>query len=222
MHCFKENNGIIEKYEIVFEKDKLENLKKRIINNCSEIDYYEIESDCSPEFNDRDYIKNFDFTFIKRKENHEEIREIYRYTYEKYTPPYLVILIDSLLSGNMLALSRILEYDASEKVDIDGKIEKVKNELVELIKTEDFDIDKKDSLDAELKRLKHKQRLNRNQQSVSSYYKELLKLIKFELVDTISMEDAKKAEMFFERTLIGNNLYINEEKDCKHLIIKNN
>ena len=99
MIYFRKNDEVIEKYQVDFDKEEIEKLKKEIINNCSFIQHEEYESDYSPRFTD-EIIRNFTYTPIeKEKEYFEETRDIYRYSYDEYKPPYLVKLINQLLNN---------------------------------------------------------------------------------------------------------------------------
>ena len=122
MIYFRKNDEVIEKYQVDFDKEEIEKLKKEIINNCSFIQHEEYESDYSPRFTD-EIIRNFTYTPTgKEKEYFEETRDIYRYSYDEYKPPYLVKLINQLLNGNSKAIDEILTYDISTKSSIDDRI----------------------------------------------------------------------------------------------------
>ena len=87
MIYFKKNDELIEKYQIIFNKEKVEKLKSEIINNCSFITHEEYESDYSPRFTD-EIIRNFKCSLTgKKKDYFEETRDIYLYSYDEYKPP---------------------------------------------------------------------------------------------------------------------------------------
>ena len=50
MFYFRKNDEVIEKYQIDFNKEEVETLKEKIINNCSFIKHEEYESDHLPRF----------------------------------------------------------------------------------------------------------------------------------------------------------------------------
>ena len=58
MFYFRKDGEVIEKYQVSFDKEEIEKLKKKIINNCSFIKHEEYESDYSPRFTD-EIIRNF-------------------------------------------------------------------------------------------------------------------------------------------------------------------
>ena len=58
MIYYKRNGEVIEKYQIDFDKEEIEELKNQIINNCSYIRQVEYDSDYSPRFTN-EIIRNF-------------------------------------------------------------------------------------------------------------------------------------------------------------------
>ena len=195
MIYFRKNDEVIEKYQVSFDKEEIEKLKKKIINNCSFIKHEEYESDYSPRVTD-EIIRNFTYTPTgKEKEYFEETRDIYRYSYDKYKPPYLVELINQLLNGNSKAIDKILNYDISTKSTIDDRID-LANQEFNKIAPEDI-IKKKEKL-KELEDLLKAKKLNKNQQSIDIYYNQLIGLIKFDLVDSLSISELVRIESFLE------------------------
>lgn len=195
MFYFRKNDEVIEKYQVSFDKEEIEKLKKKIINNCSFIKHEEYESDYSPRFTD-EIIRNFTYTPTgKEKEYFEETRDIYRYSYDEYKPPYLVELINQLLNGNSKAIDKILNYDISTKSTIDDRIDLANREFNK-IAPEDI-IKKKEKL-KELEDLLKAKKLNKNQQSIDIYYNQLIGLIKFDLVDSLSKSELGRIESFLE------------------------
>ena len=119
MLYFRKNDEVIEKYQIDFNKEEVETLKEKIINNCSFIKHEEYESDHLPRFAGK-IIKNYIHTYTGKEKNYfEETRDIYLYSYDEYKPPYLVKLINQLLNGNSEVIDEILNYDTSTKSTID-------------------------------------------------------------------------------------------------------
>ncbi|MBQ3306967.1 MAG: hypothetical protein IJG68_02105, partial [Bacilli bacterium] len=186
---------VIEKYQVSFDKEEIEKLKKKIINNCSFIKHEEYESDYSPRFTD-EIIRNFTYTPIgKEKEYFEETRDIYRYSYDVYKPPYLVELINQLLNGNLKAIDEILNYDISSKSSIDDRINLANQEFNKIVPE---DITKKKEKLKELEDLVKARELNKGQQSIDAYYNQLIGLIKFDLVDSLSISELGRIESFLE------------------------
>lgn len=175
MIYFKMYEGVIGKYHVSFDKKKIEELKTNIINNCSYIKHRELESDYRPRFTE-EIIRHFKCEETKKKKVYfEETRSVYLYKYDEYIPPYLVKLIDKLLNGVVNALDGILSYDigSSFKEQIDKKIKEVNQEL------------------------------NKNQHSITTYYKELLELIDIKLIETLQVSELSKIENFFEVELFS-------------------
>lgn len=195
MIYFRKNGEVIEKYQISFDKEEIEKLKKKIINNCSFIKHEEYESDYSPRFTD-EIIRNF--TSIptgKEKEYFEETRDIYRYSYDEYKPPYLVELINQLLNGNSKVIDKILNYDISTKSTIDDRIDLANQEFNKIAPE---NITKKKQKLKELEDLVKAKELNKGQQSIESYYNQLIGLISFNIIDSLSVSELGRIESFLE------------------------
>lgn len=198
MFYFRKNDEVIEKYQVSFDKEEIEKLKKKIINNCSFIKHEEYESDYSPRFTD-EIIRNFTYTPTgKEKEYFEETRDIYRYSYDEYKPPYLVELINQLLNGNSSAIDGILNYDISTKSTIDDRIDLINQEFNKIAPE---DITKKKEKLKELEDLLKAKELNMNQQSIDVYYDQLIGLIKFDLIGSLQISELDRIESFLEVNL---------------------
>ena len=201
MYYYTKKEEQIEKYEITFDEEKVKKVQKEIIDNCSEIVHEKYENDYSPRFTSREYskglIKNFNSENIGTKEYFEETRTMYLYTYDKYIPPKLVDLIDRLLEEDVTVLDEIFNYnDIKSPSKIDKKIKKLSSKL-----------DKIDNLDTKNKKkklneleelLKEKQKLQKQLANINGYYQDLISLINFSLVDTISISELEKVEKFLE------------------------
>lgn len=195
MIYFKNNDDEIRKYRVDLDKEEIEKLKIKIINDCSFIEHKEYESDNGPRLINKP-IKNFNGIYTgKKQEYFEGTREIYLYSYDEYNPPYLVELIDELLNGNSNVIDKILNYDTSTKSTIDDKINSVNQEL---IKIRPEDITKIKEKLKELEDLLKIKELNKGQQGIELYYNQLLELIKFNLVDSLPIGELNKVESFLE------------------------
>ena len=198
MIYFKKNNDIIEKYQVNFNKEEIEKLKYKIIDNCSYIEHKEYSSDIPPRFTNR-IIKNLKSSYTgESKEYFEERRDIYLYSYDEYNPPYLVELMDLLLCNDSWALERIFKYNISTKSSIDDRINSVNQELSEI---NPEDINQKKSKLEELEKLLNNKKLNKDQQSIEPYYNQLIELIIFNLIDSISISELERMESFLETNL---------------------
>lgn len=200
MLYFRTNDEVIEKYQIDFNKEEVETLKEKIINNCSFIKHEEYESDQLPRFTGK-IIKNYIHTYTGKEKNYfEETRDIYLYSYDEYKPPYLVKLINQLLNGNSEVIDEILNYDTSTKSTIDYRIDLVNKEFN---KIDPKDISKKKEKLKELEELLKEKELNKGQQSVESYYNQLIELIKFNLIDSLPISELGRIESFLEIDLFS-------------------
>ncbi len=198
MLYFRKNDEVIEKYQVDFDKEEIEKLKKEIINNCSFIKHEEYESDYSPRFTD-EIIRNLTYTPTgKEKEYFEETRDIYRYSYDEYKPPYLVELINQLLNGNSKAIDKILNYDISIKSTIDDRIDLANQEFNRI---DPENIAKRKAKLEEIEELLKTKELNKNQQSIDLYYNQLIGLIKFNLIDLLPISELDRIQSFLEINL---------------------
>ena len=198
MLYFRKNDDVIEKYQIDFDKEKIKKLKQEIINNCSLIKHIEYESDYTPILSN-EIVKNFTYTRTgKEREYFEETRDIYHYSYDRYEPPYLVELINQLLNDNSKVIDQILNYEISSESTIDDSIELAYKEFKEI---DPENVTKKAEKLKELEDLLKAKKLNINQQNIDLYYKELIELIKFNLIDSLPINELNKIESFLEINL---------------------
>ena len=198
MLYFRKNDDVIEKYQIDFDKEKIKKLKQEIINNCSLIKHIEYESDYTPILSN-EIVKNFTYTRTrKEREYFEETRDIYHYSYDRYEPPYLVELINQLLNDNSKVIDQILNYEISSESTIDDSIELAYKEFKEI---DPENVTKKAEKLKELEDLLKAKNYNINQQNIDLYYKELIELIKFNLIDSLPINELNKIESFLEINL---------------------
>lgn len=195
MKYYNLKDDVIEKYNVTFDTKEIEKIKNEIINNCSDIVHKKYRSDYSPSFSNNDIIRNYEERRTgDTKEYFEETRFIYEYSYDRYEPPYLVNLLNELLSGNNV-LKDILTYKVLDRLPIDVKIEEKEKELKD---TDDKNTKEKIEKLKEYEKLLELKKLNKNQKPLSLYYDKLISLFKFELEDTLSIEEIKKVESFME------------------------
>ena len=194
MVYLKRNNDVAEKYKVDFDKERIEKLKNEIVNKCSFIEHKEYESDSYISI-DVNTVKNFMCNLIGKKEYFEEVRDVYFYQYDEYNPPYLVELINRLLKDDSSAIEEILNYDISHELSIDDKIALVNKEF---IKIDSKDITKRKEKLKEIERLLKVQELNKDQQNIEFYYDQLIGLINFDLLDSISISKISRVESFLE------------------------
>ena len=199
MYYFKSNDGKLEKYLVTYDEAKIKELKQEIIMTCSYIEHNEHVSDYEPRFHDLTLIHNFHCECVGRKEYFEETRTVYKYSYDEYKPPRLVLLINLLLNQELSSVDEILEYDVSNDVLIEDRIDKANKELMELDVSE---VSKRKMKLDEINRLVSEKELNKNQESIEPYYNRLLELINFTFIDSIKISDLGKVESFFNIELV--------------------
>ena len=200
MIYFRKNDDVIEKYQVNFDKEKIKKLKQEIINNCSFITHIEYEGDYAPILSN-EIVRNFTYTPTgKEREYFEETRDIYHYSYDRYEPPYLVALINQLLllNDNSKVIDQILNYEIASKSTIDDKIELAYKEFKEI---DPENATKKAEKLKELENLLKAKKLNINQQNIDLYYNQLIELIKFNLIDSLPINELNKIESFLEINL---------------------
>lgn len=193
MKYYNLKDDVIEKYNVIFDIKEIEKIKNEIINNCSDIEHKKYFSDYCLSFSENDIIRNY---YERRtgelKEYFEETRFIYEYSYDRYIPPYLVNLLNDLLKGKNV-LEDILTYKVPDKLPIDIKIEEKEEELKDI---DDKNTKEKIEKLKEYENLLELKKINKNQKPLSMYYDKLVSLFKFELEDTLSIEELKKVESF--------------------------
>ena len=209
MIYFKKCDDIINKYNIVFDKEKMNDLKNKIINDCSYIKHVEYTGEYEPRFKDVSLIRNYDCTFVRKEEYTYEVRDVYHYEYDEYKPPKLVLLIDRLLNDDITAIDMIVDYNITNEYSIVDEAYKLKEEIE---KEKDVTEEKKELL----KQLEKDRIVNKNQKNIAPYYIELLEMITYELVDYLSVNDINKIESFLEVDLISN---LNNKNDAKKLVL---
>ncbi len=217
MYYFINNGEKIEKYAVSFDKQQVKNLKDTIIDKCSFIEHQEFQSDYYPMFSDKKIIRNFQSTYIGKREYFEETREVYSFSYDRYNPPYLVLLIDKLLNDDIEVISEILNYDVSPKESIEDKINLVNKEFMEI---DSENIYAKKLKLKELEDLLKLKQLNQNQQTIDIYYQQLLELISFDFVESIDINELHKIEKFLEIKLLDNPIFDEKNGEVLKLLKK--
>ena len=205
MIVFSINDDDVMKYDVIFDNEKLNKLKFEIIEKCSLIEHKDYESTVFPKmYGIMDYLKYRNYSEKKvgiREYNdfYSLPEDIYRLTYDKYNFPYLVELIDKLLSGDITVLEYIY-YKRSEKelIPIDKKIEAL-NSVIE--KTSNDDTNKKIELLGQLSELIKQKEINKNQEDVDEYYKKVRKLIFFREIDTLKRAELERVLEFYNKEI---------------------
>lgn len=205
MYYFYENDYYFFRKEISIDKEKIEQLKKQIIENCSRITHTEYDSDYAPHINNL-LVRNYSEVFVGYKEYFEETRRIMHYSYDLLIQPKLVKLIDRLLNDDISAIEEIINYDYKSEITIDDII-KAKNEELEIIDNNSYA--KKIEVLKKLEKLMYDKELNKNQQSTEKYYHKLLSLIVEKKAIQYRKKDLREFLDFFDADLkIENGVHV--------------
>lgn len=204
-----QNNGMfyIIKNEILFDYNKLTEMRSKLINECSEIFYHEYKCAYPNILCDGEFIRNYKYkkVGIKYGKGYAEDLDKYLVSYYEYKPPYIVSLLTGIIKGesnSLICLLDILNNDSELNIGVSstGEINLIDEEIKELLSS-DRDVDKIISkvknLNDKKKSLEEHTLLNVNQKPVSLYYKSLRGLFTYNPIDMIAMEDVDKVLNFF-------------------------
>lgn len=198
MYYFKENDSVIEKYKIVFNEERIKELRHEIIDNCSNIIHNEKRTTL-PEMFKEDKLKyrNLHTKQIGIREYQDGPDHIeYLVTFDEYIFPEVVKLIDNMLLGDTNSTLKIVAYHTKTVIDID-KLIAIKSD--ELDKIDNLNIKAKRQKLNELESLLEEKELNKNQKSIDYYINELKSEINFVLVDTIDKETVERVNNFYRK-----------------------
>lgn len=206
MYYIEEENDELIKYEIILDKEKLKDLKFKILKNCGKIIHRSFNSDYSPNIS-LSHTENYSYNKIGVKEYFEETRDLYHYEFDEYIDTKLVTLIDRLFDGDASAITEILnpekqEEEKDEKIELRKKIEKIL--AVDISEINTWRLEK---LAKEIKEYQLNEKLNKNQTSDLEYYPKVLECIEFHEISRCQIsqiakidELVKQTEQFFKDT----------------------
>ena len=197
MYYYVKNNDQIEKYKIEFDKEKLKRLRIEIINNCSEITHKEYNDTIEPNYLDYLKIRNYKRQKLGTVEGkgYSPDKTLYHLSYDEYTYPYLVTLIDKLLEDGTETLTEI--FEEKQEKEILSFAERIEILSQEIDQINNLDTKRKISELEKLQKLLETQKLNSNQLPVSLYYPKVQELIDFKYISSMKIEDIEKLEAFF-------------------------
>ncbi len=226
MICTRKNGDSLEKYEVSFDKDKLEELLNRVIIRCGELHHEkkECEYQCIPKsnsyINDNGDVNIIHYENVKAKKNGKITTHYYEYTpclealydceYNKYIAPYFAYFIKRIMSLDTDALSILFNRDISSIKYfpiVEEKIESLSSKLSEL--ESKYAREQKDKLDA----------INKKYSEVDfskspDNYKKISKLIK----ELKSLEKITKKEISKMKQELSSLLRIRElNKNQEHI-----
>lgn len=204
MYYFEKNGNYLYKYKVNVDKNKLLELRREIIDNCSEISNEEVISEKEPSHLENGFERRCIF-----KEN-----ESNKYSYLVYKYPYLVELIDRLLNNDNFAFQELNTLNVEKIRDINKfKKEKLLNDLEHI---DDLDPDNKVKKYHELKELQKSIKLNENQKSIIPYYEEVKSLLKPKLIGCFLYDEILRFVNFLE--LDVNKLFVNVIEEDKNTL----
>ena len=194
--CFVKEEDYVIKYVVKVNVKELTDMRKEIIDKCSIITHHEIEKYMDEISKWKREIKNkkslemrnyYEYSSGKygRINNSKNFRKIVSISYDEYSYPYLISIVDGLLKSNETKLYELLELNFDYEyptIDEELKIleEKLKNNN-----------DNKDIL-VKYRTLLDKKKLNQNQLPVDDYYYKVIDLLKVEFSSSKKMSDIEK------------------------------
>lgn len=190
MYYIEQENDEYVKYEVSLDEEKLKDLKYKIVRDCGEIIPYCYEAtNCSVNPYDWVHISNYSDKFIRWYKPNDfcsSNEKIYEYSYEEYKDTKLCLLIDSLLKGDISAISEIKNPKLERKK---ASIKKPKKDLSKLLSLPANKIDTKEieKLKKELEIYQNYLKLNKNRKSEREYYPLVLACIHMVEVERISI-----------------------------------
>ena len=188
MYVYESNDDKVRKYEVFYDREKLEDLKDKVIENCSYIKHiktsttnpYSIKGslDCD--------VRNLTYKQNPSIDRFDHFEDDYDVEYDKVIYPNLVGIIYSFLRNEVSAIKDLENYEVENLTDsIAIKIELL-NDAINTISNTEFDLKKK-KLD-ELEELVNEAKLNENKESTEIYFEELKSLITAQFIDEIDKD----------------------------------
>ena len=211
--------NIIRVYNVVYDKEKIEELLNKIVRECSykvkgifRRDYYGISYKTNPfRLTKRPKLPNVDIFYQELTDIATEITDWGLY-YPGCDPDVIIIegaeiiapklasIVASILKGDIESLNLLQAYkDDVELISNDAKLNEKIEESRKIINANEVDVDKLIEISDELKELRNKQKENQyfNVDLLKHYYLEVINSISYELVsETIkSRGPVKKLSM---------------------------
>ncbi len=186
----------IKKYDIEIDKERLEGLKIKIINDCSIIKHVKqtVREDCKTNDYDFMHVRNYHARLINKISNNDffgpPLISIYEEEYDFYEEPKIVGLIDEVINGKDKKVLELLEYK-DEELDY----ESLEDKLKVLLSKNNKDTYK---FMKEMEELIEQCINTRYQKPVSTYLSEVQSCIKLILVDEISYQDYLRVYKFMD------------------------
>ena len=193
MKQFIEKDNVVEKYDVLVDEFKLQELRLEIINNCSEIIHHDYIASEGPTDYDFLRIRNLK----EQKMSHSSYKNpIYHITYDEYIFPYLVNIIDHILQEDDDIIDELVHPDYSKE---ESYIMNRKKEIImDLFLNDDVEFSRKEKGLAEYKKLLDSEKLNSDRKDVKPYYQQVANCITFMLESIMKKEQIDEVLQFLE------------------------
>lgn len=196
---YVKEEGVLRKYKIEVDKENLESLKIKLINECSVIKHIKEKQREDNLTSDYDFmhIRNYSKRFIERIDNRDfygpPMIDIYEVEYDLYKEPKIVKLVEEALNGNDEKALELLEYKHEEEVH-----ESLEEKLNALLSNKD-NFKNNEKFIYETKTLLEDYKNTKYQKPVSTYLNDIKTCVKLVLIDEISYEDYLRVYNFVDK-----------------------
>lgn len=203
----------IEKNEVEFKRERLEELKREIILNCSEKKHYKYKTttiyrEC---YDERTINYTSKKIGIKEGRGYEPDLEEYLVEYDELVYPVEVILIERILEGDNEALEELLDmlYNPKKrptvKEEYTDTLNQTKEEIVLIskqISAGEINLEKGliqlNQLKEKIEEIKSYIEKNKDQKSVNVYYQSIKESFTFHPIAMLPIKEFNKALEFFD------------------------
>lgn len=205
MIYFSIENDMVIKNEVLFDKEEIIKIREKIINKCSLIKHIEYKTNTPPSSGETStiIIKNYKQIPNDKHDGYwKEPSFKYIVSYDEYTYPVLVKLLDRLLVDDPSVMDDILYKHPDKHFDMEGII---KNKMAQVKSIPLSNTLRRSKAINQLNNWLEIQKLNENQEPVQKYYDLLSTLIILKPVASISKEDFDRMQNFLEFDSLLNN-----------------
>lgn len=203
----------IEKNEVEFKRERLEELKREIILNCSEKKHYKYKTttiyrEC---YDERTINYTSKKIGIKEGRGYEPDLEEYLVEYDELVYPVEVILIERILEGDNEALEELLDmlYNPKKrptvKEEYTDTLNQTKEEIVLIskqISAGEINLEKGliqlNQFKEKIEEIKSYIEKNKDQKSVNVYYQSIKESFTFHPIAMLPIKEFNKALEFFD------------------------
>lgn len=188
MFYIEETGEVYIKYIVKINEKELLSIRKKIIDNCSEIRHYKekIDGDYDYSFFYKNDIRNFKSKKVGTKEYFPDVYiNVNEVEYDKYIHPKLAEYINRLLLGDAAAIKELKKYKGNTLVKAKIKSTEVEESNAKII---DY--------------LKNYMKLNKNKKSDMNYYDEVMMCITLIEVDRINKEEVRNIEQLYNTSKV--------------------